>query len=163
MKLDLTQHSIEELIEIKNNICDHISNYSDGFIYICKIRSYGFNWNERVNNHYKLQELCDNYNGENGIVDIYSTNPDLSSIINYGDIMYIVSENDYNEWEKYTYIENLIPIIEKDINDWNNRENLPFEDRPLFEPLYSPDDVAEYKKMLSDFDMSFVPPSRYNI
>ena len=78
MNLDLTQYTIEELLTLKNEIENHVHSYSDGFVYICKVRSYGRNWNERVSNPYTLQDLCYRYDGYDGIVDIYSTNPDLS-------------------------------------------------------------------------------------
>jgi hypothetical protein len=161
MNLDLTQYTIKELVELKDKISGYIHNHSDGFLYICNVRSYGRNWREHIHNIYTLQDLCDEYSGDDGIVDVYSTNPDLAHIQNYGDVMYIVSQNDYDEWKKYTYLTNSIPQREKELDEWDNRDNVPFNNRPFFAPYYSREDIAESKKELDEFDMSFVPPKSY--
>jgi len=161
MNLDLIQYTIEELVELKNNISEHIHHYSDGFLYICNVHSYGRSWKEHINNIYTLQDLCDEYSGDNGIVNVYSTNPNLSHIHNYGDLKYIVSQNDYDEWKKYTYLTNSIPKLEKELDEWDNRDNVSFGERPFFAPVYTREDVAKFKKELDEFDMSFVPPKPY--
>jgi hypothetical protein len=162
MNLDLNQRcTIKELVELKDKISDYIYNHSDGFLYICNVRYYGRNWKEHVHNTYTLQELCYRYNGDDGIVDVYSTNPNLAHIQNYGDVMYIVSQDDYDEWKKYTYLTNSIPQREKELDEWDNRDNVPFSNRPFFAPYYSREDIAESKKELDEFDMSFVPPKSY--
>jgi hypothetical protein len=160
MNLDLTNYTIDELITLKNNIEDRIYSYSDGYTYICNVRSYGRNWTERVSNTHTLQELCYRYDGYDGIVDIYSTNPDLS-IDNYGDVKYIVSEDDYNRWKEYEFRKNTIPKISKELDEWDNRDNVPFNSRPYFAPIYSREELAEMEKELAEFDMSFVPPASY--
>lgn len=160
MILDLTQYTIEELITLKNEVENRIYSYVDGFIYICNVRSYGRTWTERVNNPHTLQELCYRYFGDDGIVDVYSTNPDLS-IENYGDVMYIVSEDDYKRWKEYESSKNMIPNISKELDEWDNRDNVPFNTRPMFCPIYSREDLAEMEKELAEFNMSFVPPASY--
>jgi hypothetical protein len=162
MILDLTQYTIEELITLKSEIENRISSYVDGFIYICNVRSYGRNWTERVNNVHDLQELCFRYDGYDGIVDVYSTNPDLSGVHNYGDVKYIVSEDDYNRWKEYEFRKNTIPKISKELDEWDNRDNVPFNSRPYFAPIYSREDLAEMEKELAEFNMSFVPPASYS-
>ena len=161
MNLDLTQYTIEELVELKNDIVNRIENYSDGYVYLCNVRSYGRIWKEHVYNTHTLQDLCYEYNGDNGIVDVYSTNPDLSHIQNYGDVMYIVSQDDYDEWKKYTYLTNSIPQREKELDEWDNRDNVPFSNRPFFAPYYSREDLEALRIELSEYNMSFVPPVRY--
>jgi hypothetical protein len=82
-------------------------------------------------------------------VDVYSTNPDLNHLENYGDVMYIVSEEDYNKWEKYVHVKNSIPRIQNDL------DNVTF-------PIFTHDDLNDYKKQLEDYDMSFTPPISYS-
>ncbi len=133
----------------------------DPFIYIVTVRSYGRTWKEHIHNTYALQELCYKYDGYDGIVDIYSTNPDLSQLHNYGTTMYIKSEQDYQKWEHYEELKRIIPELEKDWEEWDNRENVPFRERPYFQPIYSKDDIQEMKTELENYDMSFTPPTKY--
>ena len=161
MNLDITKYSIEDLVSLRNKIDNHITSYEDKFLYICNVRSYGRNWIEHVNNTHTLQELCYRYFGDDGIVDIYSTNPNLSHIENYGDVKYIVSEDDYNKWKEYEYMKNQIPQIIKELDKWDDRDNVPFNNRPMFELTYTREDLAKWQKELDEFDMSFIPPSHY--
>jgi uncharacterized protein with ParB-like and HNH nuclease domain len=79
--MELSNIPIKELVELRNTISNMISSYDDGYLYICKVRSYGRNWTENhIKNVYELEELCDRYNGDDGIVDVYSTNPNLKGI-----------------------------------------------------------------------------------
>lgn len=162
MILDLTKYTVEELHTLKNEIDNHVHSYRDGYVYICKIRSYGRNWTERMSNTYTLQELCYKYDGYDGIIDIYSTNPDLSMIENYGDLKYIVSESDYDKWEEYTYSKKVIPEIIDTLEKWENRENVSFRERPTFAPIYTREDLERMEKELAEYDMSFIPPAPYD-
>jgi hypothetical protein len=101
------------------------------------------------------------YNGDNGIVNVYSTNPDLGGVYNYGDLMYIKSVEDYEKWVAYESLKNLIPKIKDELDSWDNRDNVPFNQRPFFAPIYTREELAEYKKKLEEYDMSFVPPRSY--
>jgi len=161
VNFDLTNYTIEELVEIRNNINYHIDSYVDGFVYICKVRSYGRIWNENITNSITLQELCNRYFGDDGIVDVYSTNPDLSHIENYGVVKYIKSKEDFVNWSHYNYLKKLIPEIEKEWEEWDNLENVPFNQRPYFSPIHSKEDLENYKKELEEFDMSFEEPKNY--
>lgn len=161
MILDLTQYTIEELIALKSEVENRISSYSDGYLYICDVRSYGRNWTERVNNVHDLQELCFRYNGDDGIVDVYSTNPNLGNFYNYGDVKYIVSEDDYVKWMEYESLKDLIRNISESLNEWDNRDNVPLNRRPYFAPIYNREELAEMEKRFAEFDMSFVPPASY--
>ena len=159
--MELSNLSFEELIELKNRVNSAIYSYKDGYVYICKVRSYGRNWTESVNNTHELQELCYRYDGEDGIVDVYSTNPDLSNIHNYGDLKYIESVEDYENWYGYEQLKRLVPEIKKELDQWDNKDNVPFNQRPLFSPIYSRGELAEYELKLGVYDMSFVPPRNY--
>ena len=159
--MELSNLSIDELVELKNRINNMIYNYKDGYVYICNVRSYGRNWTEKPNNTHELQELCYHYDGQDGIVDVYSTNPDLSHIHNYGDLKYIESVEDYENWYGYEQLKRLVPEIKKELDQWDNRDNVPFSQRPYFSPIYSRGDLAEYELKLGVYDMSFVPPRPY--
>jgi hypothetical protein len=160
--MNLSHYTIEELVEIKNQISDAIFLYDDGYKYICNVRSYGRTWVDKgIKNVYTLQDLCDEYNGDDGIVDVYSTNPNLSEFRNYGDVMYIKSVEDYYKWKKYENLKREIPELEKELDEWDNRDNVPFNKRPYFAPIYTKEDIIEMKKQLEEYDMSFTPPKRY--
>lgn len=158
MELDLTKYTLEEIAIIRDKCDSYIRNYMDGFIYICKVRSYGRNWYEFIGNLHSLQELCYRYDGEDGIVDVYSNNPDLGSVYNYGDLMYIESQVDYDKWYSFEHLKKSIVDIEKELDEWDNRDSVPFRERPYFGPIYSHEDLDGMKKKLAEFDMSFVPP-----
>jgi hypothetical protein len=160
--MDLSNLSFDELVELKNRVDNMIYSYKDGYTYICKVRSYGRNWIENVTNAHELQELCYRYDGQDGIVDVYSTNPDLSGIHNYGDLMYIESVEDYENWYGYEQLKRLVPKIKEELDEWDNRDNVPFNQRPYFSPIYSRGDLAEYELKLGVYDMSFVPPRFYS-
>ena len=155
--MNLSDYTFDELVKLKTEIEYHLRSTPDGFLYICKVRSYGRNWTERHNNSYSVNELCIRYDGEEGIVDVYTTNPDLN-MYNYGNVFYIKSEEDYNSWKEWNYLTNNIPEMEKELEEWENRDNVPFNRRPPFAPIFSRERIDEYKKQLEEYDMSFTPP-----
>lgn len=160
--MDLSIYTIEELIELGHQIKDKIHSYEDGYVYICKVRSYGRNWEQKgITNKYSLQDLMYKYDGENGIVDVYTNNPNLAGVYNYGDLMFIESVEDYEKWSEYESLKKLTTSIQEELDEWDNRDNVPFKDRPNFSPIYSHEELDEYKKKLEEFDMSFVPPRRF--
>lgn len=154
--MNLDNYTFDELIKLKNKIESRLYSISDGFLYICKVRSYGRNWIERPHNTYILEELCYRYNGDDGIVDVYTTNPNLK-IRNYGEVCYIKSEEDYNSWKKWNDLTMSIPTMEKELEQWENRDNLPFNYRPI-EPYFTRDTLDRYKKQLAEYDMNFEKP-----
>ena len=157
--MNLSDYTFDELVKLKNEIENYLHSTPDGFLYICKVRSYGRNWIERHSNSYSVNQLCIRYDGEEGIVDVYTTNPDLN-MYNYGNVFYIKSEEDYNDWKEWDYLTNSIPEMEKELEEWENRDNVPFKQRPLFAPIFSRERIDEYKKQLDGYDMSFTPPVR---
>jgi hypothetical protein len=76
--------------------------------------------------------------------------------------MYIESKEDYDNWYGYKQLERLIPEIKKELDIWDNRDNVPFMHRPTFKPMYTRKDLANYELQLGVYDMSFVPPKSYN-
>lgn len=162
MELDLSKYTLEEIASIRDKCASYLNNHIDGYVYICKVRSYGRNWKEFIGNEFTLQELCHQYYGEDGIVDVYSTHPDLSHIDNYGEVMYIKSQEDYDRWSYYHLLIKEIENFEKDWQEWDNRENIPFRERPMWEPYCTKGELELLKKQLDEYDMSFVPPKKYS-
>jgi len=157
--MNLNNLTIEELVNLKNDIENKIHQFKDGFFYICKVRSYGRNWKEKgIYNPYTLQELCNKYSGDDGIVDVFTNNPNLD-IDNYGDVMYVPTQEDYIKWSDYTYFKNNIPSFEKELLEWNNRENIHFNRRPLFEPVHTWKDIENYKNDMLNLEGQFVEPT----
>ena len=150
---------MEELLEVQSKASNIIHDFKDGYFYICEVRSYGRNWKEwGINNLHTLQELCYQYNGEDGIVDVYSNNPDLSKLDNYGEVMFVPSVEDQQKWKEYIYLKNSIPRHEEELKSWEERDNVPFRERPSFAPFYTREDIDVQKLKLENFDMSFVTP-----
>jgi hypothetical protein len=162
--LDLSTFSIDELVELKNEISNRIYRYDDGYLYICNVRSYGRNWRERITNAHTLEELCYQYSGDDGIVDVYSTNPNLGHIQNYGDLMYVPSLEDYEKWKRHTTLVREIPELEKEWEEWDNRENVAFrERRSYFAPVYSREDIKEMKNLAKELDGTYIAPVPYRV
>jgi hypothetical protein len=161
--IDLSQYTVEELVELKDTIANRIYEYEDGYFYICNVRSYGRNWKQTgITNTHTLQDLCSEYNGDDGIVDVYSNNPNIHKLHNYGDLAYVPTEADYKTWKDYTYLKNSIPALEQEHEEWDNRDNVPFRERPHFAPIYTRENLEEMKSRLENYDMSFTAPVRYS-
>ena len=70
--MDLSNYTIEQLVELKEKINSQIYSFEDGYFYICKINSYGRSWEDKgITNPYTLQELCYQYNGDEGILNVF--------------------------------------------------------------------------------------------
>lgn len=153
------EFTIKELVKMRDEIDSRIQNYKDGYFYLCNVRSYGRNWTESyIHNTYTLQELCYRYDGDDGIVDVYSNNPNLGEIYNYGLVMYVPTVEDYEASKNYDFLVRTIPEAEERLAEWENRENVPFKYRPMFDPFYTQEDIDRLKLDLENFDMSFVAP-----
>ena len=160
--MDLTKLTMDELISLRNEIDGLIHSYEDGYLYICSVRQFGSVWEERPTSIYSLRELCDSYYGDNGIVDVYTNNPNLGfpemEFENYGDVMYIKSEDDYREWIKHNKTKNLIKDVTQRLDEWDGRENVSFQRRPSFKPIWTREDVSEWIKEFENTKWDFEPP-----
>ena len=155
--MNLDNYTFDELIKLKYDVNFRINCFEDGYFYICDVRSYGRNWRENHINPHTVQELCYQYFGDDGIVDVYTNNPDLD-IENYGDVKFVPTKEDLEKWKNYKFLENHIPGWENDIVEWENRDNVPFNRRPLFQPYVTSENIGEYKKEMSDLKGTFVEP-----
>lgn len=162
MKINLENFTIDELVSLKDEVSTLIHNYEDGYLYICSVRQFGSVWEEIPRNLYALRELCNEYTGENGIVDVYTNNPNLKypemEFYNYGDTMFIKSEYDYREWVKYRKSERLIEDITESVEKWEKRDELPFYNRPTFGPIWTRDELEEEILNFKSTQWDFVPP-----
>ena len=100
INIDFTQHSVEELRELENRISSYLYTREDGFKYICECRSYGRRWTQKLTNELAVNDLCREYDGYDGIVDVYTTNPN-AKIQNYGVVCFIKSEEEYEIKKQY--------------------------------------------------------------
>jgi len=160
--MDLTKLSIDELVSLRNKIEGLIYSHDDGYLYICSVRQFGSVWEERPKSLHSLRELCGEYNGDNGIVDVYTNNPNLRfpemEFYNYGDVMYIRSEGDYRQWIEYTKRKNLIEDVTKRLDEWDESKNLPFKYRPYFAPFWTREEVSEWVTEFENTNWDFTPP-----
>jgi hypothetical protein len=68
-----------------NEAFSKLNDYQDGLIYLTCLRCYGsLSW-EQHTNEFVVQQLCDEYYGDNGIVDVLTNNPS-HSISSYCDV-----------------------------------------------------------------------------
>ena len=160
--MDLTKLSIDELVSLRNKIEGLIYSHDDGYLYICSVRQYGSVWEERPNSLYSLRELCDSYHGDNGIVDVYTNNPNLKfpemEFYNYGDVMYIKTEGDYRQWIEHTKRKNLIEDVTQRLDEWDEKKDLPLRYRPSFAPIWTREDVSEWVTEFENTKWDFVEP-----
>ena len=160
--MNLDKLTMDELISLRNKIEELIHSYKDGYIYICSVRQFGSFWEERPSSLYSLKELCNSYYGDNGIVDVYTNNPNLEfpemEFENYGDVMFIKSEYDYREWIKHTKTKNLIEDVTKRLDEWDESKDLPFKYRPSFAPHWTREDVNGWIEEFENTKWDFVEP-----
>ena len=164
MKVDVSNLLLDELVELRDKINGLIWGYNDGHIYICKVRSYGRNWEEKgVTNLSRLKDLCYDYDGENGIVDIYTTNTDLGEgFYNYGDTKIINSLEDYEKWNQYKSLSSLIQRMEDEVREDVEDQERPFNQRRShFRTPYTQEMIDEMKEELNNLPMDFIPPRNY--
>jgi hypothetical protein len=160
--MDLTKLTMYELISLRNEIEELIHSYEDGYIYICSIRQFGSVWEERPKSLHSLRELCDSYNGDNGIVDVYTNNPNLEfpemEFYNYGDVMYIKTEHDYRQWVEHSKRKYLIEDVTERLDEWDEKKDLPLMRRPSFPPFWKREDVNEWIEEFENTKWDFVEP-----
>jgi hypothetical protein len=160
--MDLTKLSIDELVSLRNKIGGLIRSYEDGYLYICRVRQFGSVWEERPKSLHSLRELCGEYNGDNGIVDVYTNNPNLKfpemGFYNYGDIMYIKTEGDYRQWVEHTERKNLIEGVTRRLDEWDEKKDLPLMYRSSFVPIWTREDVSEWVTEFENTNWDFTPP-----
>ena len=150
IEIDFTKYSVEELRELQNKIGHYLHDMNDGFIYICEVRSYGNRWEIVLTNELAVNDVCLEYDGYDGIVDVYTTNPD-AKIENYGEVNYIKSEEDYRKWKKSNVLMDLIKSTEKEIERFNKGE------RP-FSPYCTEEEILGWRNELETLEWTYEEP-----
>jgi hypothetical protein len=69
-----------------NKLYQEILDASDGFLYVTCLRCYGSVRWQHHNNEFSVKDLCNEYYGDNGIVDVYTNNPN-HEIDSYGSVL----------------------------------------------------------------------------
>ena len=161
MEMDFTKYSVEELRELQNNIAYYLEKRNDGFVYICECRSYGRNWKQVLTNEVVVNDFCREYDGEDGIVDVYTTNPE-AKIQNYGEVNYIKSVEDYDKWKKSNQLIGIIKSVEEKLAKWNDRDNIPFHSRPSFAPIWNEQDILGWRNELETIEWDYEEPISIN-
>lgn len=159
--VDLSLLSFEELIELKGKVDYLINNHKDEYFYICEIRSYGSTHIETPLNTHTLTELTYLYNGDEGIMDVYTNNPSLE-LSNYGDLFYIKSKEDFYSWREYSFLKQNVELIKEDLTKSQEYPTLPLSKRPIFGPTYEESDLIEFQYKLEHFKMDFSFPVLYS-
>ena len=72
--------------EYADKLYQEILDTSDGFIYMTCLRCYGSVRWQHHKNEFSVQDLCNEYYGDNGIVDVYTNNPN-HEIDSYGSVL----------------------------------------------------------------------------
>lgn len=85
----------EDAKKIANELYWEILNTSDGFLYLTKLRCYGSIQWENHKNEYSVKDLCNEYYGDNGIVNVYTNNPN-HTIESYGGVQVLTDEEILN-------------------------------------------------------------------
>lgn len=164
MKVDVSNLLLNELVELRDKINGLIWEYNDGHVYICKVRSYGRNWEEKfITNVRTLRDLCWEYDGDNGIVDIYTTNTDLGEgFYNYGDTKVIKSLEDYEKWNKHKVLTSQVEFMEDELRQDAEDQERPFNQRRShFRTPYTQEMIDETKEEIKNLPMDFEPPRNY--
>ncbi len=164
--IDLSNYTIDQLTQLQSQVNNLIADYSDGHIYICKVRSHGRNWNENwIKNTKTLQDLCYEYDGDNGIVDVFTTNKDLGdNFHNYGDTMIIKSLEDYEKWSKYKSLSNEIKRGEQHLIEYEEDQKKSFYQQQFrFGPYYTQEAIDQLKEKLKNLPTDFEEPVRWSL
>ena len=83
---------LKEIKEVENKLSDlkqKATEYSDGYKYVAELFCYGSRTEYTFKNEYATQELCNDYYGDNGIVHVYTTNPNHTISNRGGDVTII--------------------------------------------------------------------------
>jgi hypothetical protein len=77
---------------------------------------------------------------------------------NYGDVMFIKSEDDYREWIKHTKTKNLIEDVTQRLDEWEECKDKPLRYRPMFSPIWTREEVNEWVTEFESKKWDFTEP-----
>lgn len=102
LSIDFSKYTPNQLKQITIDIENYLYELDDGYVYICQFAQYGSHWSHTFTNLHIPEQYANDFNGDNGIMDVYSTNPNIKDIPfdNYGDFYYIESVDHYEKYIK---------------------------------------------------------------
>ena len=83
---------LEKIEQLENKLSDlkqQANDCADGYKYVAELFCYGSKTEYTFKNEYATQELCNDYNGDNGIVHVYTDNPNHTISNRGGDVIVI--------------------------------------------------------------------------
>ncbi len=116
--------TIEELLdkkaELTNSLCrinNKIAQYEDGHIYIVVTRCYGSVYFDSFKNKYAVEDYIGNFNGDNGITDVYT---DYDADIQHNDSGFYTLEDFTEVLKDMKYYPNSLQQILSDYPQLNS-------------------------------------------
>jgi hypothetical protein len=144
--MELEKLTLDELVALNTKIEIEIDNREDGFFYILHIRSFGSVSEQKCKNEVSAQINCYYYNGDNGIIDLYTNNKECK-IKNYGGSKYFIdSEENYHSWKSWAKDKSTVERYE----EMGTLPDLLIKAKEEFEKLYSNKIITEPEEILLD-------------
>lgn len=159
--MEISNYTLLELVELRNRIQDRINKTEDGFVYVNRVHSYGNHYDVVSPNAVVAEEVSDRYNGDNGITELYTNNPDIDFVV-YGGTYFINTIEEYYEWIEWLTLKNLIRDTQLDIEEWEDRENQPAYMRSQIEPIWSRAQLEHEVQELAKLEARVVKPKAIN-
>ena len=76
----------EEAQKLVIDLYTEIKKISDGFLYLTTIHAFGSSYCDLYNNEFMVQLQCYNFNGDNGLIYVYTNNPNHNIITMDSDV-----------------------------------------------------------------------------
>ena len=106
--------------------------------------------------------MCYEYGGDDGIVDVYTTNTDLGDFSNYGNTKIIKSLEDYEKWSLYNNYKKTIERAEQDIIEYAEDQERPYHQRRSYFGLnYTQEEIDKMKEKFKNIPTDFEAPINY--
>lgn len=99
---DLIQEYNELTLQVQLKL-QQISNYKDGYKYLARYAIWqGYN-NKIYNNQFTILNEANEFNGDNGLVELFTTNPNINESIKTYHEFKVVSKKEFNKLIKLDY------------------------------------------------------------
>jgi len=136
---------LKRLIKLKKDLDRKINQFKDGYFYIGVIRSFGSKYESVCSNEFSIQEDCNEYTGDSGIIDVFTNNGN-ANITNYsGGVYYVEDKDAYNELKEIEEIKKCINTLKE--LERNNNE--------LFK--------EQYEEQLKDLQDKYIEPKYVSV
>ncbi len=172
LKIDLGEYTLEQLKDLHDTVRDAIWKWDDDELYICEISRYGSKYTETYKNLEMVKDACYKYNGDNGIMDVYTTNEKILDKIEshnfYGNVYLIENIDTYQKYKKWATEYHRYLNIAKDwaaVQKWDNEKSdnsayMWSQQRRPYEPSIGMDEVLEKIEKLEAKEKNVVVPTK---